>query len=206
MRHVSPDPPERAGGLSRRTALKTGALGSALLWTAPTIQVLGVAAAHADVASGSPPPPPPSTGDLPSHGFALVDCGDGVFAVKIEGKAPYSLGSLGRGNDVPFLESKGLILGEDYRQATAADLACLAGHGATVFDPDGGGPAGTLPALYITLGPGGRFVDGYTYVFDGSFAGGGENCGDGDKFTTAVLSGSTVYFSVYCNEGSAGEA
>lgn len=206
--HLSTDHAQQGGGPSRRIALKSGAIGGALLWTAPAVQVIGMSAANADDPSAPPPPPPPPppSGALPSHGFVLIDCGDGVFAVKIEGTAPYALGALGRGNDVPFLESKGLVLGVDYRQATASDLAQLAGHGATVFDPDGEGPVGTLPALFITVGPGCSFVEGYTYIFDGSFAGGGENCGDGDKFTAAIVSGSTVYFSVHCNEGLGGEA
>ena len=209
---VRAEPHARPAGLSRRAALKTGAVGGVLLWSVPTVQVLGISAATADDPSGPPPPPPPPPpeGTLPSHGFVLVVCGDGVFGVKIESSG--SLGALGMGNDVPFLAEKGLILGVDYRQATSDDLADLAGSGIVGFTIPGSNPEVIVPAMFITLGAGCSFFDGYSYVFDGSFqtvtAGGEvkkEGCGDGDKFTKAFVAGNTVYFAAVCHEPATGE-
>jgi hypothetical protein len=190
---------EAASGPSRRTTLKRGlAIGGAAVWAIPAVQALSVSAASAEDTSAPPPPPPPPppSGEYPSHGFVLVNCGDGVFGVKIDSGAPGVLGSLGNGNDVPYLEDQqNLVLGVDYRQPTAADLAEITDFGTTTYN-------GIL-ALYITLPAGCQFVDGYTYVFDGSFSGGGTNCGDGDKFTRAIVVGQTVYFTTLCNDVSA---
>lgn len=63
-----PTPPshvvEQSGPISRRTALKTGAIGGALLWTVPTLQVIGMSAA--DAASGVPATGPRTSADAAS--------------------------------------------------------------------------------------------------------------------------------------------
>ena len=191
------DSVDKPGGVSRRSAMRAGAVGGALIWTVPLLQVIDMTAASAD--HGSPHPTGPG---LPSHGFALINCGDGVFAVKIDSSNPSVLASLGSGNDIPFLETKGLTLGngtdlDTYRQATEADLQHIASFGTTTFN--------TQPAMFITIGAGCTFQLGYTYTFDGSFSGGGATCGDGDKFTTALRDNTTVFFAVQCNEPSTGE-
>lgn len=193
---------------TRRTVLRASAIGGTLLWVAPAVQAIGLGAANAEDPSNSPPPPPPPppqpAGTLPSHGFVLVDCTEGVFAVKIDSSNISELGSLGNGNDIPFLrDQKGLALGTDYRQATAADKAKITDFGATGFTAPG--TTTMVPAMYITLPAGCGIFGGYGYVFDGSFAGGGVNCGDGDKFTKAFVDGQTVYFATICNEPASGE-
>lgn len=185
------DAVDKPNGVSRRSALRAGAVGGALVWTVPLLQVIDMTAASAD--NGSLPP----TSGLPSHGFALINCGDGVFAVKIDSSNPTVLASLGEGNDIPFLATKGETLGTGtgatYRQATEADKAHIVSFGVTTL-------SGGQQAMFITIGVGCSFVSGYTYVFDGSFAGGGAICGDGDKFTTAIVDGPTVFFTTVCND------
>jgi hypothetical protein len=186
---------EAASGPSRRTTLKRGlAIGGAAVWAIPAVQALSVSAASAeDTSAPPPPPPPPPSGGYPSHGFVLVNCGDGVFAVKIDSGSPGTLSGLGAGNDIPYLrDQQGLDLDVDYRQPTAADLAEITSYGQGTYNG--------VNALFITLPAGCQFVDGYTYVFDGSFSGGGTNCGDGDKFTRAIVVGQTVYFTTLCND------
>lgn len=199
MSHSAPpiEGPPDSGQVSRRTVVKTGAAaGAALVWAVPAMQIIGMASADA-ASGGTPPPPPPPSGSLPSHGFALIDCGDGVFAVKIDSGDTSTLSGLGN-QDKDFLATKGLTIPDDYRNATSADLAHLTDFGVTAY--------GGQVAMYITLPSTCHYDDGYTYVFDGSFSGGGENCGDGDKFTKAIRDGQTVYFATICNEPSTGES
>jgi hypothetical protein len=162
------------------------------------MQIIGMSSAEA--ASGispPPPPPPPPSGTLPSHGFALVDCGNGVFAVKIDSGNTSVLSGLGN-QDKDFLATqKGLVYGTDYRNPTSAELAHITDFGVASY--------GGQVAMYISLPSDCHYSDGYSYVFDGSFSGGGVNCGDGDKYTSAFKSGPTVYFTTLCNEPATGE-
>ena len=83
------------GGLTRRQALKRGAVVGGLLWTAPTLQVLSAGAAHADQASSVPPrpkpepnpgPKPPGGQDCtPSFGLVVLGCGDRIVMAKVDG-------------------------------------------------------------------------------------------------------------------------
>jgi hypothetical protein len=57
-------------GLTRRQALKGGALGGAVLWTAPTVQLLGMTSA--DAASKPPTPTPPPVDCEPTPACAVI--------------------------------------------------------------------------------------------------------------------------------------
>ena len=83
-----------APGLTRRDALRRGALGGALLWTVPTLQVIG--AGSADAASGPPsppppPPPPPAPTCIPSNGLLYFLLRGVTYGVKID-----KAGSIGK--------------------------------------------------------------------------------------------------------------
>lgn len=52
-----------SSGLSRREALRKGALLAGVAWTVPVVQVLSVDPAHAAVASPGSPPPQAQPGD-----------------------------------------------------------------------------------------------------------------------------------------------
>jgi hypothetical protein len=54
--------------------------------------------------------------------------------------------------------------------------------------------------MFIRLPAGCSFKSGTAFTFDGSFAGGGVNCGNGDKFTNAFVSGQTAVFATICND------
>ena len=192
------DTSSRTAPVSRRTALRAGAVGGALVWSVPLLQIIDMSSASATPASALPPKP-----GLPSHGFALINCGDGVFAVKIDSGNPSVLDTLGNGNDIPFLTTKGLSLGDGttsgtYRKATTADKAHIASFGVMTL-------TGGQQAMFITIGAGCTFVRGYTYVYDGSFGNGGHQCGNGNDFTNAMRDGKTVLFATVCNEPSTGE-
>ena len=78
-------------GLTRRDALKRGAIGGALLWTVPTLQTIGATRASADAPSSPPPPtsppppPPPPVGcGAPSHGILVYSLGGVTYAAKVD--------------------------------------------------------------------------------------------------------------------------
>lgn len=90
------DGPPSRDGVSRRTLIKTGAAGGALVWAVPAIQVIGMSAA--DAASGDtpppPPPPPPPPGNrtcVPSNGLLFFSVDGTTYGVKIS-----ESGSIGR--------------------------------------------------------------------------------------------------------------
>lgn len=63
---ISPDAPEASSGLSRREALRRGAiLGGALVWSAPAIQTIGMRGAYAVT---------PAPGPCPSHLDLKIFC------------------------------------------------------------------------------------------------------------------------------------
>src|SRR4051794_29695532 len=76
-------------GLSRRQALKKGALAGGLVWVAPTIATVILTPGTAEATSGpggggGGTPPPPPTG-LPSHGFFLLRTGATAATYKFYG-------------------------------------------------------------------------------------------------------------------------
>ncbi|NHC12204.1 hypothetical protein [Motilibacter deserti] len=178
--------------VDRRTMLKrAGALGVAAVWATPVLQSTGVAYAVGSPPPGGTPVPPGGINQLPLRGVLVVrfDGSPDRVALSI-----YNGGStLDRtinNEDSTFITSK---IGT-WRDASSAERSRFTTFGATTY-------AGSA-ALFVTLPAGVAFVDGVTYTFDGSFY----NCGDGDKYTTAYRSGSTVYFVRACNESSGGES
>lgn len=76
------------GSVSRRRALKAGAIGGAVAWTAPAISALTASAAHAQGGSPGPPPPPPPPPGVPVCSGCLTGGGQ-------------VLGGTYRGQDIP---------------------------------------------------------------------------------------------------------
>src|SRR3954469_2529944 len=73
------------GGISRRQALKRGAVvGSALVWAPPALQAVSMNVA--DAASGTTPPPGPGIKScVPSHGLLLFRTAGGqLVGVKVD--------------------------------------------------------------------------------------------------------------------------
>ncbi|NHC45472.1 hypothetical protein [Motilibacter aurantiacus] len=181
----------RGNGVDRRTVLKrAGALGVATVWAVPVLQSTGVAHAVGSPLPGGGPTPPGGIDQLPLRGVLVVNIDGGTDKVALSiYNGGNTLDRTINNEDSTFITSK---VGT-WRDATSAERNRFSTFGATTY-------AGSA-ALFVTLPAGVTFVDGITYTFDGSFF----SCGDGDKYTGAYRSGTTVYFVRTCNEPSSGE-
>lgn len=170
-------------GVTRRAALKRGALvGGALVWAAPAMQALHLTSASAQSPS---PTRPPATGKIPSHGIFIVTIGGVQYGLKFDSSS-LAFDKIASPSDVLFLAAKGF----QWSNPTAAVLALFANRG------NGGVDAANEAALIVSLPAGATLVAGTAYTFDGGL----QNCGNGDKYQAAAISGNALVFYGACHE------
>lgn len=182
------DPPR---GMTRRDALRRGALlGGATVWAIPTVQAVAMSA-HAGQNPSAPPFPPPPTGPVhsgkvPSHAVFILRANGKLYGFKIDvsGGASSYFGKVASPSDNAFLAAQGYTYVSDPKDAGwAALLGQLAGHGAPGSDSKG------EQAIVLTLPPGATFVDGY------SFDGGLQKCTPtGSKYQRYVGGGPFLFY------------
>ena len=100
------------------------------------------------------------------------------------------IGSLGGGNDIPYLNSKlgvGTYLTKDAKGSTAWSTLKSSFSAAVGTYIDG---SRLLRAIIVTLPAGGDVMEAASYIFDGSF----QKDPDGDKFRDAIEAGQTLFF------------
>ena len=150
-------PAEETPGVSRREALKKGAVvGGTVLWAAPLVQSLGMSAAAAQTVSPGPGPGP-GPGPVPDvKGISFIvfrfSCGGTTYAVKVDspGQGDQSCGSVptnDKGQDC------GLVVGaSDVNGGTACTRFTLSN-----VKNSGGETVQTT----VRLGAGCTFISGY---------------------------------------------
>ena len=157
--------PLNSGHVSRRTLMKTGAAGGALVWAVPAMQIIGMASADAASGGTPPPSPPPTNTCIPSNGLLFFSVDGTTYGVKVSesgsvGRIPanaqFSPPSPSSWSDYPSTVSGGLIgttgsylvlpSGSTFvaayvadGNATGASGAGDAGHDYTSVSPDGDG-------------------------------------------------------------------
>lgn len=171
-------------GFSRRSALKRGALiGGAALWAAPAVQALSMTSAAAQTAS--PTDSPQATGKFPSHAIFLVVIEGVTYGLKLDVMDASPFDKIPK-SDATFLAGKGFT----WSDPTAAVLAPFAGRGSASTDTQ------NEAALKVSLPAGAALVPGSAYSKDGGL----QNCGLGDMYQLAAVSGSVLIFYGACHE------
>ena len=159
--------------LSRRTLIKTGAAGGALVWAVPAIQVVGMSVADAASGGTPPPTPPPTQTCVPSNGLLFFSIDGTIYGVKVDAQ-----GDVGR---VPSNDQFAVPSPTSWETYTGSVA---------------GGLNGTASS-YLVLPSGATFVA--AYVADGNPAGvvGGGQTGH-DFVAVSPGAGGTVTFTKVC--------